>query len=70
VSEQHFDPLHRLARLHGVLVRYRDGFGQQRIASPETLLAVLRQLGAPLETTPRRPSPSAAKRSGGSWWSR
>lgn len=49
MSEQHFDPLHRLARLHGVLVRYRDGFGQQRIASPEALLAVLRQLGAPLE---------------------
>ncbi len=49
-------PLFRLARLHGILVRYRDGFGRQCTASAETLLALLRQLGASadsLEGIPR-----------------
>ena len=40
--------LHRLARLYGVQVRYRDGFGVVRESPPETLLAVLAQLGAPV----------------------
>ena len=40
--------LHRLARLYGVQVRYRDGFGVMRQSPPETLLAVLAQLGAPV----------------------
>ncbi len=40
--------LHRLARLYGVQVRYRDGFGVVRESPPGTLLAVLAQLGAPV----------------------
>ena len=40
--------LHRLARLYGVQVRYRDGFGEMRESPPETLLAVLAELGAPV----------------------
>ena len=38
--------LHRLARLYGVQVRYRDGFGVVRESPVETLLAILAQLGA------------------------
>ncbi len=41
--------LERLARLHRVLVRYRDGFRNTRQASPETVTAALRELGAPIE---------------------
>lgn len=41
--------LHRLARLWGVATRYHDGFGQRREPSPETLVAVLAALGAPVE---------------------
>ena len=40
--------LHRLARLYGVQVRYRDGCGVVRESPPETLLAVLAELGAPV----------------------
>lgn len=40
--------LHRLARVYGVQVRYRDGFGVVRESPPETLFAVLAQLGAPV----------------------
>ncbi len=41
--------LHRLSRLHGVETAYRDAAGQRRQASPDSLLAALRALGAPLE---------------------
>ncbi len=41
--------LERLARLNRVLVRYRDGFRNTREASPDTLLAVLERLGAPID---------------------
>ena len=42
--------LHWLARLYGVQVRYHDGFGVVRQSPPETLLAVLAELGAPLSS--------------------
>jgi len=42
-------PLHELARLWGVRLSYTDAWGKEREASPETLLAILRALGAPLE---------------------
>ena len=38
--------LQRLARLYGVQAVHRDGFRQDRQPHPETLFAVLRQLGA------------------------
>lgn len=44
------DDLRRLARLHGVLPVYRDGFKRFRTASDETLLAVLRELGVGIES--------------------
>ncbi len=42
--------LERLARRKGVLVRYQDGFERQRSASPDSLIAILRELGAPIES--------------------
>lgn len=42
--------LRRLARLYGVQTSYRDVFGRWRRATPDALLAVLKALGAPLET--------------------
>ena len=43
------EALHRLARLHGVLPAYRDGFRRDRRPSSEALLAVLAGLGVDLE---------------------
>ncbi|MDR9785702.1 MAG: hypothetical protein RJR37_00205 [Peptococcaceae bacterium MAG4] len=40
--------LHRLARLYGVETSYLDYQGTRRQATPESLLAALRALGAPL----------------------
>lgn len=40
--------LHRLARLYGVETSYLDYRGTRRRAAPESLLAALRALGAPL----------------------
>ncbi len=40
--------LHRLARLYGVELIYRDTAGRPRLAAPHSLLAVLRALGAPV----------------------
>lgn len=42
--------LERLARRKDVLVRYKDGFQRQRSASPDSLIAILRELGAPIES--------------------
>ncbi len=44
------DSLRKLARLYRVLVRYRDGFRVVREPSREALLAVLKELGAPLHS--------------------
>jgi 4-alpha-glucanotransferase len=45
MTSDSFDGLRRLARLHGVLPVYRDGFKRFRSASPEILMAILRELG-------------------------
>ncbi|MFP5284543.1 MAG: 4-alpha-glucanotransferase, partial [Thermoanaerobaculia bacterium] len=44
------DDLRELARLYGVETSYRDAMGGFVEAGPESLLAVLRALGAPLES--------------------
>ena len=44
------DDLRELARLYGVETSYHDAMGRHVEASPESLLAVLRALGAPLES--------------------
>lgn len=41
-------PLQRLARSYGVLTKYRDGFRETREPSEESVVAVLRSLGAPI----------------------
>ena len=42
-------PLHELARLYGVQTAYYNGLHQRRAASVDTLLSILKALGAPLE---------------------
>jgi 4-alpha-glucanotransferase len=42
--------LHELARLYGIQTAYDDAAGHRQLASPESLLAVLRALGAPVDT--------------------
>ncbi len=49
MADRELDDLRKLARLHGVLAVYRDGFKRFRTASPDTLLAVLRELGVAIE---------------------
>jgi (1->4)-alpha-D-glucan 1-alpha-D-glucosylmutase len=49
-SDKLISSLERLAARRGVLVRYRDGFLRQRSASPDSLAAILRELGAPIES--------------------
>lgn len=44
-----FEPLLRLARRHRVLTRYRDGFKRFRAPSAEAVVAILKELGAPVE---------------------
>lgn len=53
--------LHRLARLYGVEISYPDYTGQHRYAAPQTLLAVLRALGAPVERLPDVPDALRAR---------
>lgn len=48
MSSREFGPLERLARAYGVQTVFRDGFQQFREASPETLTAILKTLGAPI----------------------
>lgn len=55
MNHEKLDALRRLARLHGVLPVYRDGFKRFRSASPETLTAVLRELGAGIERQEEAP---------------
>jgi len=43
-------PLYRLARLYGVEAAYYDNTGRLRVAAPDPLLAVLKALGAPVQT--------------------
>ena len=49
MKNEAMDSLRRLARLHGVLPVYRDGFKSFRAAGPEILMAVLRELGVGIE---------------------
>ncbi len=62
MTEAELQSLKHLARSYGVLTRYRDGFSRHREVSAETLLAVLRQLGAPLESMREVPAALAARR--------
>ncbi|OIQ62811.1 4-alpha-glucanotransferase [Moorella thermoacetica] len=48
LSDKELRLLHRLCRWYGVEPAYRDGEGKLRRAGPESLLAVLRALGAPV----------------------
>jgi 4-alpha-glucanotransferase len=49
-------PLRELARHYGVQTSYVDLAGDRRVASPESLVAVLRSLGAPLDSPVDAPS--------------
>lgn len=60
--------LRRLARAHGVQTAYFDIRHQRRTPPPETLLAVLRSLGEPLETV--RDAREAMRRAEASAWER
>lgn len=62
------DSLHNLARLYRVLVRYRDGFRVVREPSREALLAVLKELGAPLQSVKDAPAALAGRQE--ELWSR
>jgi hypothetical protein len=44
------DPLHRLAAAWGVETSFVDNGGELRRATAESLVAILRALGAPIET--------------------
>ncbi|HEX2928938.1 MAG TPA: 4-alpha-glucanotransferase [Candidatus Binatia bacterium] len=61
-------PLRDLARFYHVQTRYRDGFNQTREAPVETILAVLRSLGAPIESL--HDAPNALRESRRILWQR
>lgn len=63
-----FGPLRRLARRYRVLTRYRDGFKRFRTPSPEAVTAILRELGAAIETP--ADAPEALKVAEVERWSR
>ncbi|HUG44376.1 MAG TPA: 4-alpha-glucanotransferase [Acidobacteriota bacterium] len=50
--QEDLNPLFGLARLYQIEASYFDGLGVHRTAPPETILAVLQSLGAPLEGLP------------------
>lgn len=50
ISDKQRTLLHELARLYGIRTVYRDTEGRRRPAAPHALLAVLRALGAPVES--------------------
>lgn len=60
--------LEALARAHRVLPRYHDGFGEQRTPPSSSLLAVLRELGAPVERL--RDVPDALRQRRAEQWRR
>lgn len=60
--------LRQLARLHGVQTAYYDVSGSRKEASPESLLRVLRALGAPVETL--RDVPAALRERRQATWQR
>ncbi|MYD84882.1 MAG: 4-alpha-glucanotransferase, partial [Acidobacteria bacterium] len=62
--------LHRLARLHGIQAAYTDGCGVRRRASHESILALLRALGAPLASLGPRDLAAATAARRRAMWSR
>lgn len=62
--------LHRLARLHGIQAAYTDGCGVRRRASHESILALLRALGAPLASLGLRDLAAATEARRRAMWSR
>jgi 4-alpha-glucanotransferase len=67
-SDREIRELRRLARVRGVQTSYFDIRHQRRTPPPETLLAVLRSMGEPLETV--RDAPEALARAESSAWGR
>ena len=67
-SDKELRGLRRLARFHGVQTTYFDIRHQRRTPPPETLLAVLRSLGEPLDTI--RDASEALRRAESSAWER
>ena len=59
------EPLHELARSSGVLLAYRDALGVERQVGPDVLLAILRELGQPVERLADVPEALVARRR---WW--
>jgi 4-alpha-glucanotransferase len=59
-------PLQNLARAYGVETDYRDNDGRRQEASPEALLAVLKALGAPVESVDDVPDARRERRQ--SYW--
>lgn len=68
ISDKQRTLLHRLARLYGIRTAYRDTEGRRRPAAPHALLAVLKALGAPVESASDL-APAARERRHG-WWRR
>ena len=62
--------LHRLARLHGVQAAYADGCGVRRRASPDSILALLQALGAPVASARPRDVAAATEARVRAVWSR
>ncbi len=50
MNDAELHSLRRLARCYGVIPRHLDGFSRYRDVSPEALVAVLRELGCPVES--------------------
>jgi 4-alpha-glucanotransferase len=61
-------PLRQLAGLYGVQTEYDDAIGRRQRAEPETLLLILRLLGAPVATPDDVPAAIRARRQ--AWWQR
>jgi 4-alpha-glucanotransferase len=55
-------PLRQLAGLYGVQTGYDDAIGRRQRAEPETLLLILRLLGAPVATPDDVPAAIRARR--------
>lgn len=62
MSDKELRLLHRICRLYGIETGYQDFEGRRRQAAPESLLAVLRALGAPLSGLPDLPEALRARK--------
>jgi len=61
-AQRQIRSLYRLARLHGIQPGYTDALGNDRTASPEALLAVMRALGAGIKNAAEAPALVNAER--------